>query len=117
MIRRWSGPQDPDYWRIWGPSQYPSEDVLPGFKHAINTYQAQLTTLGDSLVRLISEALGLGPTGLKGFYDVPEKMQHRGKIVCYPPSEEGQGQGVGPHYDAGFLTIVRFLLPSILTGY
>ena len=39
-------------------------------------------------------------------------MQHRGKIVQYPVIEPGEGeaQGVGPHYDAGFLTFVSYIL-------
>ncbi|ESK83250.1 naringenin 3-dioxygenase [Moniliophthora roreri MCA 2997] len=106
-VCRWKNKEEsPDYHRVWGPSQYPSEEALPGFKEAIDNYQAQLTTLGNTLVTLIAEALGLGSDGLAKFYAGPEKMQHRGKIVCYPVNEDDEGQGVGPHYDAGFLTIL-----------
>lgn len=55
----------------------------------------------------MAEAFGLGPTGLAHFYDSKELMQHRGKIVKYPVISSGSDQGVGPHYDAGFLTFVR----------
>ena len=35
-------------------------------------------------------------------------MQHRSKIVQHPVVEGSSDQlGVGPHYDAGFLTFVR----------
>ena len=55
---------------------------------------------------LIAEAFGLSPSGLSPFYDTPELMQHRAKIVKYPVVTNGSDQGVGPHYDAGFLTFV-----------
>ena len=38
----------------------------------------------------------------------PGLMQHRSKIVKYPARKEGESdQGVGPHFDGGFLTFVR----------
>ena len=55
----------------------------------------------------MAEALALGPKGLAHFYDTKELMQHRTKIVKYPVAAHGNDQGVGPHYDAGFLTFVR----------
>ena len=45
------------------------------------------------------------PGGLSEFYDKPPLMQHRAKIVKYPVVQD-HTQGVGPHYDAGFLTFV-----------
>lgn len=55
----------------------------------------------------MAEAFALGPKGLAHFYDTKELMQHRTKIVKYPVAAHGNDQGVGPHYDAGFLTFVR----------
>ena len=41
-------------------------------------------------------------------------MQHRAKIVKYPVAAHENEQGVGPHYDAGFLTFVyQFLILCI----
>lgn len=64
--------------------------------------------LSYNFITLLAEAFGLPPEALKHFYDAPEKMQHRGKIVQYPivPDSNADDQGVGPHYDAGFLTFV-----------
>ncbi|KAJ3881544.1 iron/ascorbate oxidoreductase [Lentinula edodes] len=106
-ISRWK-PGDPDYWNVWGPSQYPDEAVIPGFQQTMKTYLSQVAGLGTHFITLIAEALGLPPEGLSRFYDTPDRMQHRGKVVQYPvPSERSQSdQGVGPHYDAGFLTIL-----------
>ncbi|GAW07838.1 Clavaminate synthase-like protein [Lentinula edodes] len=106
-VSRWK-PGDPDYWNVWGPSQYPDEALIPGFQQTMKTYLSQVAALGTHFITLIAEALGLPPEGLSRFYDTPDRMQHRGKVVQYPvPSERSQSdQGVGPHYDAGFLTIL-----------
>ncbi|KAF8825501.1 hypothetical protein HHX47_DHR6000237 [Lentinula edodes] len=121
-VSRWK-PGDPDFWNIWGPSQYPDEALIPGFQQTMKTYLSQVAALGTHFITLIAEALGLPPEGLSRFYDTPDRMQHRGKVVQYPvPSERSQSdQGVGPHYDAGFLTIrLRILVfkfkISVATG-
>ncbi|KAE9384848.1 Clavaminate synthase-like protein [Gymnopus androsaceus JB14] len=106
-VSRWK-PGDPDYLNVWGPSQYPDENLIPGFRQTMESYLSQVAALGTTFITLIAEALGLPPDGLSRFYDTPDRMQHRGKVVQYPvPSERSESdQGVGPHYDAGFLTIL-----------
>lgn len=121
-VSRWKQKGDPDYLRLWGPSQvrasarnrvtradmvsqWPDETLIPGFRTTMEKYLAQVQELSYKFSSLLAEAFGLPPNALAGFYDTDEKMQHRGKIVQYPVVEEG-GQGVGPHYDAGFLTFV-----------
>ncbi|KIL61116.1 hypothetical protein M378DRAFT_167275 [Amanita muscaria Koide BX008] len=104
-VCRWKGPHDPIYYRLWGPSQWPDENVIPGFRQLLSRYLNQVTQLSYDFSSLIAEALGLPPDGLAQFYDEPEYMQHRAKIVKYPVAE-GHSQGVGPHYDAGFLTFL-----------
>lgn len=71
-------------------------------------YLNQVQELSYKLSSLIAEAFGLGPDGLAHFYDIPPLMQHRAKIVQYPVAKGSSDQGVGPHYDAGFLTFVGF---------
>ncbi|KAL1704298.1 hypothetical protein EV121DRAFT_206054 [Schizophyllum commune] len=98
---------DPDYYNLWGPSQWPSEDALPGFKEVAEKYLLEVQELSYAFAGLVGEALGLGEHGLDRFYDKPELMQHRAKVVKYPVVEsEGDDQGVGAHYDAGFLTFL-----------
>lgn len=104
-ISRWKE-GDPDHYRLWGPSQWPSENLIPGFRSVFERYLKQVQDLSDHFSSLIAESFGLGPEGLAGFYDSPEKMQHRAKIVHYPVTHDGSDQGVGPHYDAGFLTFL-----------
>jgi len=121
---------------------------VPGFKTAFVKYLAAVESLSYEFVRLVAEALGLAPDGLVRFFDVPERMQHRAKvqhvtpthlitrqrlgreanrllahsiyqIVKYPTRDEvSSEQGVGPHFDAGFLTFVSpplfFSVPSFL---
>ncbi|TFK65259.1 Clavaminate synthase-like protein [Pluteus cervinus] len=106
-VCRWK-PGEPDYYRLWGPSQWPEETSVPGFKATYEQYLAEVQSLSYEFSSLISEAFGLGPDGLSHFYDSDDLMQHRAKIVQYPIVEAGAGkdQGVGPHYDAGFLTFL-----------
>ena len=42
------------------------------------------------------------------FDETTRPLQHRSKIVKYPPlpPDAPSDQGVGPHYDAGFLTLL-----------
>ncbi|KAF8916668.1 hypothetical protein CPB85DRAFT_1374548 [Mucidula mucida] len=107
---------DPDYKRLWGPSQVYTYlecclqqlTLYSGFRSTLEQYLEQVHALADSFVTVLSEAIGLGPDGLSKFYDTPELMQHRSKIVQYPVVNERSpsNQGVGPHYDAGFVTIL-----------
>ncbi|KAE9404029.1 Clavaminate synthase-like protein [Gymnopus androsaceus JB14] len=92
---------DPEYWNIYGPSQYPSEELLPGFRSLMETYLTQLQALASDFLRLISEALGLLPDTLDQFYSSDNRM-HLSKIVQYPVQPNSQ-QGVGAHYDSAML--------------
>ncbi|KAF5365049.1 hypothetical protein D9758_010995 [Tetrapyrgos nigripes] len=102
-------PGEPEYKRVWGPSQYPDEQLIPGFRNTFEAYLNQVSTLANEFIRLMSEALGLPTDGLARFYDSKDKMQSLCKIVQYPvppSSDKSTSQGVGPHYDSGFLTIL-----------
>lgn len=73
-------------------------------------YLSQVAQLSYTFASLLAEALGLTPNGLDAFFDEPgHPLQHRSKIVKYrslPEDEHASDQGVGPHYDAGFLTLL-----------
>ncbi|KAG8835670.1 hypothetical protein FRC17_001859 [Serendipita sp. 399] len=97
---------DPEYLKLWGPAQWPLEELLPGFKNTLTTYLAQVEKLSETFIRLVAEALGLSPDALDVFFDQPmSSMQHRSKVVKYPSIGDSQ-QGVGPHTDSGFLTFL-----------
>ncbi|GLB44964.1 putative iron ascorbate-dependent oxidoreductase family protein [Lyophyllum shimeji] len=106
---RWREGEDvPEYWRLWGPSQWPEESLIPGFRATHERYLEQVQALSYTFISLLAEAFGLAPDALDYFYDTDEKMQHRSKIVQYPvvTDADADDQGVGPHYDAGFLTFL-----------
>jgi isopenicillin N synthase-like dioxygenase len=103
---RWTGPADPPYYRLFGPGQWPDEQLIPGFRQVITQYMDQVAQLSADFTPLAAEALGLPPNGLDHFYDKPEYMQHRLKLSKYYPATESYNQGVGPHYDPGFWTFV-----------
>jgi isopenicillin N synthase-like dioxygenase len=76
---RWT-PGKPEYLRLWGPSQWPEEEDVPGFKTAFVRYLAAVESLSHEFVQLVAEALGLAPDGLTRFFDARERMQHRAKV-------------------------------------
>ncbi|CAN1231210.1 1-aminocyclopropane-1-carboxylate oxidase homolog 3 [Linum grandiflorum] len=78
--------------------QFFSREIVPG-------YSEEMTRLGDRILALLSEALGLGGYYLKGI-GCGEGM----RLVChYYPSGCPQPEltlGISPHYDLGFVTVV-----------
>lgn len=107
----WTGKREhgePDYRRLWGPAQWPSGTDLPGFHATYETYYRQAEALSFEFISLLAEALGLPPNAFDRFFDTPRQtMVHRAKVVKYPVMPEGSSdQGVGPHFDGGFLTLL-----------
>jgi len=100
-------PGDPEYLKLWGNAQWPPEEFIPGFKETYLEYLEQVSTLSYEFAQLLGEALGLDRDALAQFFDRREHMQHRSKIVKYPTRDQiSSDQGVGPHFDAGFLTFL-----------
>lgn len=90
-------PHPLSFQRLRGPSQWPPDNVLPGFREILTRYHKEVTNLSYRFVRLVAEAVGLRPTAFDSlFLDNP---QHRIKVVRYPPSTTSD-QGVGPHKDS-----------------
>ena len=132
---RWQ-PGDPEYLKLWGQPQvglslfisgvhnvytqrscqWLPEELLPGFKETYLRYLDQVEQLSYEFIELIAEAFEVPNTVFAPFFNretrpKPGIMQHRSKIVKYPARKEGESdQGVGPHFDGGFLTFVRVLL-------
>ncbi|KID95662.1 Oxoglutarate/iron-dependent oxygenase, partial [Metarhizium majus ARSEF 297] len=112
------GPDDPVYLNVLGPSQWPDEEDVPGFRHATETYLESVGDLGRAMTHLVAEALGLEPFALDRFF-LHELPRNKLSVVRYCAPEDlpsldstlddvchGDGgfQGVGPHKDGGFLT-------------
>lgn len=58
----------------------------------------QMSTISQNFTTLIAESLSLPPTAFNKFFDADQ--QHKLKIVKYPDTGTGVGQGVGPHKDS-----------------
>ncbi|EJD51176.1 Clavaminate synthase-like protein [Auricularia subglabra TFB-10046 SS5] len=98
---------DPDFLRLWGPSQWPPEETIPGFRAAMEKFLLDTDQLAHEFTSLVSEALGLAPEKLYEFFEPPGQIQHRGKMIKYPEVREGgSDQGCGAHYDSGFLAFL-----------
>ena len=77
-----------------GPSKWPSDDTLPGFRKVLTRYHEEVTKLSYCFIHLVAEALGLHPAAFDSLFVA--NPQHRIKVVRYPPSTTSD-QGVGPH--------------------
>ena len=87
-------------------AQWPEESLLPGFRDAFTRYIDALQKLSYQLLSLVAEALGLAPDAFAHFFEAGGN-EDRAKIVKYPaPTDDASDQGVGPHFDGGFLTLV-----------
>lgn len=90
-------------------------------------YLVQVENLSNDFIGLIAEAFGISRKDTDVFFDEPARMQHRAKVIFksnlfveitalrlalvkvvkYPTLDDvSSDQGVGPHFDSGFLTFV-----------
>ena len=90
----------------WFSLQWPKEELLPGFKDVITEYVLETQKLAHELLAVVTEALHLPPDAFAIFFE-DGGNQDRARIVKYPaPEDDSSDQGVGPHFDGGFLTLV-----------
>lgn len=89
---------EPLYNNLWGPNLWPSEKLLPNFRPVYEDYMAKMSDVSMFFTSLIAEAIDLEPNAFDRFFD--EDQQHKLKIIKYPDSGDGVGQGVGPHKDS-----------------
>ena len=98
--------------------QWPST-YIPAIRPIVETYIAELTSLGERFLRLVAEALSL-PSEESLFRFLSD--QHRLKLVRYPPSSpepalNNPAQGVGPHKDSsGWWTFLLQASPPEVRG-
>ncbi|TPX30533.1 hypothetical protein SmJEL517_g05913 [Synchytrium microbalum] len=96
----------PDWRKLRGPGQWPSENYVPGFKANVSEYMNRMSKLSLEFTDLVGQSLGFG----KGFLDwhFEEEVREGGRIkmIRYPPTKSSSDeQGVGPHKD-GWLTFL-----------
>lgn len=90
--------QDPLYYNLLAPNQWPNERFLPSFRPIFEDYMKQMGDISIFFTSLIAEALDMPANTFERFFD--KHQQHKLKIVKYPDTGTGVGQGVGPHKDS-----------------
>ena len=89
-----------------GPNQWPSEENLPGFRAACNSYSAHMDALARRLMKLIAMSLNLSPDHFEPFMRDPTCTT---RLLHYPPQPASAqlGQiGCGSHTDWGAITLL-----------
>jgi len=102
--------EDPDkpYMRLYGPSQYFEDSVLPGYRALTREWFARCTFVSDALLDAMAVALGLEENFFRQKFGASTDRMSLTKWIYYPGSKTGQ-HGVNAHKDTGFLTL---LLPD-----
>ncbi|MGP9767204.1 isopenicillin N synthase family dioxygenase [Halomonas sp. AOP13-D3-9] len=93
----------PAWLRLQGPNQWPSR--LPELREVTLEWSATLRSVAIQLLRAFSVALEQPEEALDGLIDkAPAQLL---KLIRYPGSHQvHERQGVGPHKDAGILTLL-----------
>jgi len=84
-----------------GPNQWPA--VLPELRAAVLGWAELLGRVGAELTRALAVSLGLAEDHFDALF--AGEPHWFGKLIRYV-GREGDGQGVGPHADWGFLTLL-----------
>ncbi|MGP9655484.1 isopenicillin N synthase family dioxygenase [Halomonas sp. AOP35-4E-18] len=94
---------DPAWMRLQGPNQWPSR--LPELREVTLEWSATLRSVAIRLLHAFSVALEQPETALDGLINkAPAQLL---KLIRYPGSHQThERQGVGPHKDAGILTLL-----------
>ncbi len=95
-------PADEPWLRLQGPNQWPTQ--LPQFKSTLLTLQKEQTALAIELVSAFAQALGAQPDAFE--HTLNHHPSVLSKVIHYPVLKESI-QGVGPHKDAGYVTLLQ----------
>ena len=107
VFRKELSPDHPDVIAgkpLHGPNLWPDEP--PGFKELLQAHWDRMTRLGEAVTRGLALSLGLEESVLDPFIDDAFGNM---RVLYYPvhgADEPGVGEGIGPHIDYGFLTIL-----------
>lgn len=98
--------------QFYGPTPWPPENELPGFKESVTRYISAIESLGLSLLPVWEAALDLSPGYFKPYFEKPYCYL---RIAKYPKVDFVQENefGLGAHADTGFMT---FLPPALEPG-
>ena len=96
---------NPEYKRLYGPSQYFSDDVLPGYKDLTLDFSSRCKRVADELLSAMAVALDLPADYFQRSFGEEKQRMSLTKYIHYPGSETGQ-HGVNAHKDSGILTLL-----------
>lgn len=91
------------YFHLLGPNQWPAEELVPGFRPAIETWFSEVGALANDLMRTLAVGLGLAPEYFEGMFG--DTRMSLTKLIHYPKTPPS-GFGVNGHHDTGFLTVL-----------
>ncbi|KZD07394.1 isopenicillin N synthase family dioxygenase [Oceanibaculum pacificum] len=96
-------PDLPAWTRLQGPNQWP--EAIPEFRNALLEWQASVTDLAVRVLRAFALSLGQPEDVFSPIYNgAPNRLI---KLIRYPGRDlTSDDQGVGPHKDSGFLTLL-----------
>ena len=98
------GPEaEPPYLRLDGPNPWLPDEVLPGFRAAVEQFFAETGRVAWTLMEAMSLGLGLDRHHLRNLFG--ERPFSLVKLIHYPTTPPGEA-GVNAHHDAGFLTLL-----------
>ena len=108
------GPDHPDIIAgtpFRGANQWP--DDLPGFRDGVMAYFAALNVLGQNMLPLFAQSLGMPADHFAE--DFEDENHATLRMLHYPPTEvENNDFGTGPHSDNSFFTILaRTEIPGL----
>lgn len=99
------GPDDPDRQLgipMVGDNQWPTAPAE--FAEIVKRYSAEISRLGDQVLRCIALSLGAPKDAFVPYY---ERAMTRGQLICYPPTSDlADAFGVAPHTDFGCITLL-----------
>jgi len=100
--------RQPPYERLKGPSQYFSDQHLPGYKALTQEFMGELSNVGHDMMQMLALSLGQSEDLFLQHFGEEAEYLHRLKWCHYPKPAEDLEEicGVHEHKDSGFITFV-----------
>lgn len=92
---------------LHGPNQWPSEELVPGYRAATEAYKAEVERVGFRVLRLLGLGLGLGPDHFLPYFSRPMLFL---RPLHYSAQQSDEAAGLyaaGAHSDYGMLTFLK----------
>ncbi|CAM9572598.1 unnamed protein product, partial [Hapterophycus canaliculatus] len=89
-----------------GPNQWPSEELLPGWKTTMQEHFARMHSLAERLTGLLAVGIGLSPSVFENCFTASLSAL---RLLHYSAEVSDPGKGVmgtGAHSDYGLITLL-----------